>query len=248
VCRFLAYVGPETSLASLLLQPPHSLLRQSYEPRFQRRGRVNADGFGIGWYDPAVRPEPALYRRATPIWSDRSLESMAGVIRTGAVVASVRDATPPSPVQEANTGPFADGPWLFAHNGEVTGYATGGRARLLGEVSEHRAAGMVGTADSELVFALVLDRLDAGAAPAEALEQAVATVLATTGGRLTMVVCDGARLAATACGDSLYVHEGKGLVVASEPYDDDAGWREVPDGWVLEGSAGEAGRMREMAR
>jgi len=44
MCRFLAYLGPDVSLESLLLAPPWSLLRQSYEPRFMKRGRVNADG------------------------------------------------------------------------------------------------------------------------------------------------------------------------------------------------------------
>jgi len=50
-----------------------------------------------------------------------------------------------------------------------------------------------------------------------------------------MVLTDGHTIAATACGDSLYVHEeAPGVVVASEPYDDRPGWREVPDGSVIE--------------
>ena len=50
-----------------------------------------------------------------------------------------------------------------------------------------------------------------------------------------MVLTDGHTIAATACGDSLYVQEeAPGVVVASEPYDDRAGWREVPDGSVIE--------------
>ncbi len=83
MCRFLAYLGPDVSLESLLLAPPWSLLRQSYEPRFMKRGRVNADGFGAGWYDFDVRQEPALYRRATPIWSDGTFASIAGLAHSG---------------------------------------------------------------------------------------------------------------------------------------------------------------------
>jgi hypothetical protein len=45
-----AYLGPPVRLSALLLDPPHSLLRQSWEPRRQRYGRMNADGFGVGWY------------------------------------------------------------------------------------------------------------------------------------------------------------------------------------------------------
>ncbi len=235
MCRLLAYLGPDTSLASVILAPPFSLLRQSYEPRLQHRGRVNADGFGVGWYDFGVRDEPALYRRATPIWSDRTFASIAGIIHSGAILAAVRDATVPSPVEESNTPPFVAGPWLFAHNGEVTGFAAGGRRALLELVSERRATAIQGSADSEVLFAMVLDRIDAGASPAGALGSVVETVTGTTGGRLNMVLTDGRRVAATACGDSLYVREdAPGFVVASEPYDDEPGWREVPDGSVVD--------------
>ncbi|EDX23381.1 hypothetical protein SSAG_03172 [Streptomyces sp. Mg1] len=46
MCRHLAYVGPEIPLGRLLTDPEHSLVRQSWEPRRQRYGTVNADGFG----------------------------------------------------------------------------------------------------------------------------------------------------------------------------------------------------------
>jgi glutamine amidotransferase len=235
MCRFLAYLGPDVSLESVLLTPSWSLLRQSYEPRFMKRGRVNADGFGAGWYDSRVRPEPALYRRATPIWSDRTFASIAGLAHSGAIVAAVRNATAPSPAEESNTPPFTSGRWLFAHNGEVAGYASGGRRALLQGVSDRRAAEIGGTADSEVLFAMVLDRIDAGASPAGALAGVVSAVMESTGGRLNMVLTDGRTIAATACGDSLFVHEdAPGFVVASEPYDERPGWREVPDGSVIE--------------
>jgi gamma-glutamyl hercynylcysteine S-oxide hydrolase len=55
VCRHLAYLGPPTTLAALLLDPPHGLLHQSYAPADMRGGgTVNADGFGVGWYPPAA--------------------------------------------------------------------------------------------------------------------------------------------------------------------------------------------------
>lgn len=235
MCRMLAYLGPDVTLESVLLAPPHSLLHQSYEPRFQRRGRVNADGFGAGWYDVGVRPEPALYRRATPIWSDRSFASVAGLAHSGAILAAVRDATAPSPVQESNTAPFVAGRWLFAHNGEVTGHATGGRRTLLAGLSDRRAAALEGTSDSEVLFAMVLDRIDAGATPAGALCDVVGAVMGSTGGRLNMLLMDGHTVAATACGDSLFVREdGHSFVAASEPFDDATSWREIPDGSLVE--------------
>jgi len=245
MCRLLAYLGPDTSLASVILAPPFSLLRQSYEPRLQHRGRVNADGFGAGWYDFGVREEPALYRRATPIWSDRSFASIAGLVYSGAILAAVRNATAPSPTEESNTPPYASGRWLFAHNGEVAGYASGGRRMLLQAISDRRAAEIGGSADSEVLFAMVLDRIDAGAVPAAALTDVVGAVMGSTGGRLNMVLTDGHTIAATACGDSLYVQEeAPGVVVASEPYDDRAGWREVPDGSVIETEPTIPGKLR----
>lgn len=251
MCRLLAYLGRETSLASLVLDPPFSLLRQSYAPRFQRRGRFNADGFGVGWYAPGVRPEPAVYRRATPLWSDRSFASLAPVVRAGAVLAAVRNATPPSPIEETCTAPFTAGPWLFAHNGELTGFPHGERAEYLKRLTASRAAAIEGSADSEVLFAMVLDRLDAGAPPDQALVSVVNTVRSGRGGRLNMVLTDGQRMAATACGDSLYVREPQeaspGLVVASEPFDDEPHWREVPDASVVSSQPGGGYRMEAMA-
>lgn len=252
MCRILAYLGPPVSLASLVLDPPQALLTQSYAPRFQQRGRFNADGFGVGWYDHAVRPEPARYRRAVPLWSDRNFASMAGMLRSGAFLASVRNATPPSPSEETSTAPFLSGPWLFAHNGEVTGWQEGGRRALLAGVSQRRADEVEGTADSEVLFAMVLDRLDAGATPAEALSSVVGTVLAGPGGRLNMVLSDGHCVAGTACGDSLFVRQlhdvADGVVVASEPYDDAPEWAPVPDGSVVSAVPGEPCRIEAMFR
>ncbi|MFD8810583.1 class II glutamine amidotransferase, partial [Streptomyces sp. NPDC059627] len=69
MCRHLACLGPEEPLGRILVEPEHSLYRQSWAPRRQRYGTVNADGFGVGWYAPDD-PQPARYRRAGPIWAE----------------------------------------------------------------------------------------------------------------------------------------------------------------------------------
>jgi dimethylhistidine N-methyltransferase/ergothioneine biosynthesis protein EgtC len=238
MCRFLAYLGPAVSLESLLYVPEHSLVRQSFAPRHQRHGRVNADGFGVGWYDHAVRPEPARYRRDRPIWSDHSLASLAGLVRAPAVVAAVRDATPPAAVEESGSPPFTSGPWLFAHNGAVHDFAGSAGVALRRQLSPGRLAGIEGTSDSEVIFALVLDALDAGASLSEALATGVATVTSVAPARLNLVLTDGLRLAATAWDDTLFLldgrHEGSGVVVASEPWDDDRRWTRVADRSVVD--------------
>ena len=58
MCRLLAYLGPPTTLEALLVDPPHGLAHQAWAPERQLSGTVNADGFGVGWYDLARRPEP----------------------------------------------------------------------------------------------------------------------------------------------------------------------------------------------
>ena len=54
-------------LAEVVLDPSHGLLEQTWAPADMRgSGTVNADGFGVGWYDgdgDALR-----YRRAVPMW------------------------------------------------------------------------------------------------------------------------------------------------------------------------------------
>ena len=236
MCRFLAYLGPPVSLQALLYDPPHNLVRQSWAPRRQRQGAVNADGFGVGWYDHSVRAEPARWRTPRPAWAERSLASVAGLVRSSAVLAALRDATPPSPVEESGTPPFTRGPWLFAHNGRVEGFAGGGpTAPVLRKlVSDARAAAIEGASDSEVLFALALDRLDAGAEPGPALVEVVATVGGVGPATLNLVLTDGHRVAATAYGESLFVRDdGDAVVVASEPYDDDPGWAPVPDGSLV---------------
>ena len=238
MCRHLAYVGPPVTLEKLIVKPKHSLLQQSFAPRYQTHGTINADGFGVGWYDRDKRVEPARYRTTRQIWADLSFASIAGLVSSNAVLAAVRSASPGMPVEETSTPPFTEGPWLFSHNGFVPGFRSGVGRELRRKVSETRAHGILGATDSELLFALVLDRLDAGTPPAYALVSVVDLVEELTTARLNLLLTDGERIAATACRNSLFVFDDRQLtgavVVASEPYDDDAGWEVVKDGSVVE--------------
>jgi glutamine amidotransferase len=238
MCRHLAYVGPSVTLEKLIIKPEHSLLQQSFAPRYQTHGTINADGFGVGWYDRDKRLEPARYRTTRQIWADLSFASIAGLVSSNAVLAAVRSASPGMPIEETSTPPFTEGPWLFSHNGFVPGFRTGVGRELRRKVSETRALGIAGATDSELLFALVLDRLDAGTPPADALVSVIGLVEELTTARLNLLLTDGERVAATACRNSLFVFDDRQLtgavVVASEPYDDDAGWEAVKDGSVVE--------------
>jgi glutamine amidotransferase len=239
MCRWIAYLGPPVTLEGLLISQPHSLVHQARAPRQQTYGKDNPDGFGVGWYDVSVRPEPARHRTTKPIWDDTSFASFAGVVSSGAIVAAVRAASPGLPIEESSSQPFTFGPWLFVHNGTVTGFCDGSGDTLRSMVSaEHRAA-IQGQADSEVLFALVLDRLAAGEAPPDALASAIRTLDEVCGGRMNLALTDGHTIAATAYGNSLYTLERDGMVVvASEPFDDEPDWRRLPDASLIDASPG----------
>ncbi|MEV7511292.1 ergothioneine biosynthesis protein EgtC [Streptomyces sp. NPDC090085] len=239
MCRHLAYVGPPVPLGRLLSEPGHALVRQSWEPRRQRHGTVNADGFGVGWYAEGD-PVPARYRRAGPVWADLSFTDLARVVRSGAFLAAVRDATTAGADGEAAAAPFADGPWLFSHNGAVRDWP-GSVAAAAAALPAEELLSLPARTDSALVWALVLRRLRAGDDLGTALAEPVRELSsAAPGSRLNLLLTDGAAIAATAWGDSLWYLADpaeRRTVVASEPYDDDTRWCEVPDRTLLTATA-----------
>ncbi|GAB7106180.1 ergothioneine biosynthesis protein EgtC [Streptomyces phaeofaciens JCM 4814] len=237
MCRHLAYLGPDTALGSVLVEPGHSLYRQSWAPRRQRYGTVNADGFGVGWYAEGD-PVPARYRRAGPVWADLSFADLARVVRSGALLAAVRDATLAGADAEAAAAPFAAGTWLFSHNGAVTGWPRS-LAALARTLPAADVLSMEARNDSAFVWALVLARLRAGDPEGQALTDTVLEVAAAApGSRLNLLLTNGDTITATAWGDTLWylTEPGVRTVVASEPYDDDPRWQEVPDRTLLAAS------------
>ena len=217
MCRHLAWLGQPRTLAGLVLDPPSSLLVQSWAPRRQRYGTVNADGWGVGFY-VADRRGPVRWRSARPLWADPSFASVAPVLRSGCVLAAVRSATVGMPLEESATAPFTDGRWLLSHNGRVD------RSVL------PRAPDAESTVDSALLAALVLHR------GPESLGRTVLEVAALDpAARLNLLATDGTRLLATTWGDTLSVlTTAEGTALASEPWDDDPAWTDVPDHHLVE--------------
>lgn len=255
MCRLLGYLGPRLELRGLVYDAPFGLERQAWSPRRQLHGTVNADGWGAGWYDRTVRPEPARYRSTLPIWADRTFADMAPLLFSDCVVAAVRDATPGLPVDLSSTPPFAEGRWLFAHNGVLDGFRDGAGTTLRRSLSPARESAIIGGADSEVAFAVLLDELDrhrarstqaeteaddaaGGGELAAAMRGTVHRIRSVTGGRLNFLAADGERLVATRAGDTLFVWSGDTpagtlTMIASEPVDDDDDWIEVPDEVVV---------------
>ena len=63
MCRHLGWLGAPVTVGSLVLEPPNGLVVQSYSPRRQKHGLLNADGWGVGFFDAAV---PRRWRSAAP--------------------------------------------------------------------------------------------------------------------------------------------------------------------------------------
>jgi gamma-glutamyl hercynylcysteine S-oxide hydrolase len=220
VCRHLAYLGAPRTLGELLLEPEHGLLVQSYAPRRQAHGLMNADGWGVGFYASA-RLEPARWRSSRPLWSDASFASLAPVLSSACVLAAVRSATAGMPADETAAAPFQSGRWLLSHNGVAD------RAVL----GPHPAAESV--CDSALLAAHLFE------SGAERAGQFVATLgRRDPAARLNLLLTDGQQILATRWGDTLSVLQtDAGVVVASEPYDDDPRWTDVPDHHLVTATA-----------
>jgi glutamine amidotransferase len=230
MCRHLAYLGPPVPLASLLLDPPHALAHQAWAPRDMRGGgTINADGFGVGWF-PSGSDQPIRYRGAMPVWTDTALAALAAATSSGAILAAVRSATIGMPVVATAAAPFADGRWLFSHNGVVRGFP-GALAGPAAELPVEDLLTLDAPTDSAALFALVRHRLRAGKTAEEAVASVILEVLRVApDSRLNLLLTDGERIVASTVGHSLSIRATEGAVlIASEPLDAHPDWRPIPD-------------------
>jgi gamma-glutamyl hercynylcysteine S-oxide hydrolase len=222
VCRHLAWLGSPRTLADLLLEPARGLLVQSYAPRRQAHGRMNADGWGAGFF-VAARPEPARWRSSRPLWTDASFASVAPVISSSCVLAAVRSASAGMPADETAAAPFQRGRWLISHNGVVDRSVLGPHPEAESVCDSAQLAAHLFDFGPERVGDFVTDigKRDPSA-------------------RLNLLLTDGSQILATRWHDTLSVLcRQDGVVVASEPYDDDPRWTDVPDHHLVRAEAGE---------
>lgn len=229
MCRFVLYLGPPLTVSSLLLDPSHSLIRQSVQAR-EREEPLNGDGFGITWYVPDLSHQPATFRSVSPAWNNRNLLDLARVTRSHCILAHVRAATQATDVSESNCHPFTSGPYAFMHNGDLGGFSAIRRA-VLGRLGDEAFNVVRGTTDSEHLFALVVDHLahhpahdarDLAAALVAGVDEALS--IARSAGidepsYLNIAISNG--YAAAACrvttddpehAESLYMHSGRRYV------------------------------------
>ncbi|MHC5009355.1 MAG: class II glutamine amidotransferase [Planctomycetota bacterium] len=226
MCRFALYLGAPIRVGSLVTEPLHSIIRQSVHSR-ETKEPLNGDGFGIAWYVPSYRPEPAIFKDVSPAWSNQNLRHLADVTSSRCILAHVRAATAGIHVAWLNCHPFSRHRFAFMHNGHVGGFRKIQRA-LLSRLSDDAFEGIQGSTDSEHLFALFAE-YHAQSREADPLERMVDALVETirvqealkkeagveATSLLNMAVADGERAVAVRYASrdpvhahSLYVYEG----------------------------------------
>lgn len=249
MCRLVAYAGAPMKLTPLVFGGSHSLYRQSWEPRELLSGSVNADGWGVSWYDPdpgedakeGVVPEPRRLAEPRPVWREEGLRTLLDGLRSGLALAALRNATPGIPADRSGLLPMVLDRWSFVLNGYVPDFRTRHMRALRRDLPDALYARLAGSSDSETLFLLAVSEVERGASLLEGLRATAARVRARVGAeeaQLTMALSDGAetallRTSTVARTNSLWVARGhalapRGVVVASERLDDDAAWDALP--------------------
>jgi glutamine amidotransferase len=255
MCRLVIYKGSPLPLHKLIIEPPHSLIRQSYDAREMLSGSMNADGFGIGWYQPDLDPAPAVYTNPQPIWNDANLPRMANKISSGIIFGHVRGASEGMPVNSANTHPFGYKNFMFMHNGSIDEFRSKVYPEIASRIRPELWDHIKGNTDSEHVFGLWLSYLGATEDRAYSLEEQTEALrktiayLETIAERekidivLNIGITDGVHVIATRYHfgkrkATLYYVENAAdypasVVIASEKFNEDPAWRPVPERSII---------------
>ncbi len=252
MCRFVAYLGQPTTLESVISKPVHSLVVQSYQPLEMTAGTVNADGFGIGWYNRSVDPTPCVYTNVAPIWSDRNLPNLSRHIASDCIFANVRSATPGIPVDQSNCQPFAYRRFMAMHNGYIENFRFTLMRQIRESLRDEYYTAIGGSTDSEHIFALFLNYLHGQVVTLESIIGALHETLSQLAGwaeeldirvALNLAVTDGdyivaSRFANRGPAPSLYFVKNAGLfataaAIASERLWAGEEWVEIAESSIV---------------
>ena len=160
MCRLLAYLGDSIQLDRILIKPEHSLIKQSYQPQEMTAGLLNADGFGIGWYDTKPYNPPYSYKNVLPIWNDSNLPNLARYIESKCYLGYVRSATSSLSVDTINCQPFSHRNLLFVHNGYIDEFRETLFRPIKESLNDVAYKNVFGTTDSEHIFALIVNEIE----------------------------------------------------------------------------------------
>jgi glutamine amidotransferase len=250
MCRLFGMIGGERVRATFwLLEAPDSLAEQS---------RREPDGTGLGWFGADGRPHVAKQPLAAR--EDAAFAREAREIESTAFVAHIRYATTGA-VDPRNTHPFEQHARLFAHNGVVMDlerldHELGDDRKLVqGDTDSERLFALVtreieqrgGDVGAGIVAAA---RWVAAKLPVYAINLILATadglwalrypdphelwiLEREPGGRRGRRHLDAASAAGTVRVRSAHLAREPSVIVASEPMDEDPGWRPLAPGELV---------------
>lgn len=209
MCRLYGFIATEpTKVECTLVHAQNALIAQS---RKDLSGLDHAHGWGVATYDGM---EPDVQREAWAAYHGEHFSRAAARTYSELVVAHVRRATVGEPAIE-NTHPFAEGPWVFAHNGTVPGFDKV-RSLMRDRMNESQWKRIEGDTDSEHIFHYFLSLCERGEIhPQESLVDAIWRLVddvaamsaqAAPGKRLglNIMLTDGRRLAGSRMNRSLF--------------------------------------------
>ncbi len=250
MCRLLGYLGQPILLQPLLEGTEHSLVIQSYQPQEMTSGLMNADGYGIGWYDRQKQTEPFTYKNILPIWNDVNFPHLSRYIQSNCVLANVRSASPGISTDLSNCQPFCSGSIMGVHNGLIKDFRRSLYRIIRNQLDDEYYQSINGNTDSEHIFALVMQFLQLPEMTlALALQKACNMLLSWANEQevaisLNIILTDGQQIVASRCAGgtavpSLYWLKDSpqfptSALIASEPLFASDDWTSLPENSILE--------------
>jgi predicted glutamine amidotransferase len=119
------------------------------------QSNAHPDGWGVAYY---VDGSPHVTRSPTHALGDQLFHRLSGLVSSETVLAHVRKATQGSK-SLLNCHPFQFGRWVFAHNGDIPGFADGLAPLLREEIAPRLRRFVLGDTDSETIFFIFLTLL-----------------------------------------------------------------------------------------
>ncbi len=173
MCRFIAFRGKKPILLKTLLdEAANSLICQSRVA--PDNPRLNADGYGVGWYNREVDLIPGVFKSIQPAWNDENLTNIAAKILSDCFIGHVRASTVGG-VSTANCHPFSYKNFLFAHNGTIDNFKSI-KKDLIHLLEEEYFSKIKGQTDSEYFFFLLCNILEKEDSPTTSQKMAEAFV------------------------------------------------------------------------
>jgi glutamine amidotransferase len=119
------------------------------------QSNAHPDGWGVAYY---VDGSPHVTKSPTHALGDQLFHRLSGLVSSETVLAHVRKATQGSK-SLLNCHPFQFGRWVFAHNGDIPGFADGLAPMLREEIAPRLRRFVLGDTDSETIFFIFLTLL-----------------------------------------------------------------------------------------